>query len=167
MIKQMKIAFRFTALSTVGLGMLYPLATAVVGFLIPSSPPLSFPKTDSQNDTLFQARPSLSGGAYSGASNLALTSQELHKQVRERLSRLTAGVPGVPVPRDLLFASASGYDPHISVEGALFQVSRIAKARNIEGKELEKLVKQHTQPKIWGFIGADKVNVVELNEGLK
>ena len=74
---------------------------------------------------------------------------------------------GALVPRDLLFASASGYDPHISVQGALYQIPRIAQARHMDMGILRRLVDQHIQPKLWGFIGSEKVNVVELNESLK
>jgi K+-transporting ATPase ATPase C chain len=83
------------------------------------------------------------------------------------LKRLSKDSPGVLVPRDLLFASASGYDANISPEGALFQIRRIANARNIEAGVLVQLVKEHTQPKLWGFIGTDKVNVIELNKDLE
>lgn len=71
------------------------------------------------------------------------------------------------VPRDLLFASASGHDLHISVQGALHQIPRIARARRIDRDVLTQLVDQHSQPKLWGFIGTEKINVIELNEGLE
>lgn len=164
--KQIKVSILFTAISTVGLGVIYPIFLAGIAMVIPSTQP-SLLKKPIQDDALFQGRPSMSGGPYSGASNLALTSAELAKQVDERLKRLTTDSPGVLIPRDLLFASASGYDPDISVEGAKVQISRIAKARNVDSKELSQLIDQHTNHKLLGFIGADRVNVLDLNRGLE
>jgi len=105
----------------------------------------------------------MSGGAYSGASNLSLTNPELWKQVEERLKQAS----GSFVSRDLLFSSASGYDPYISVQGALCQIPRIAQTRHIDKEILERLVKHHIQSKLWGFIGTEKINILDLNENLK
>lgn len=165
--KQIKVSFRFTALSTIGLGIIFPLLVAGVGLLIPSPRPSLLTKPI-QEDALFQGRPSMSGSPSSGASNLSLTNPELWRQVEERLNQISKFSPkGALIPRDLLFASASGYDPHISVQGAIHQIPRIAQARHMDRGVLEQLVDQHIQPKLWGFIGTEKINVIELNESLK
>ena len=163
--KQIQVSILFTAISTIALGVIYPALLAGIQLLIPSTPP-SLLTNPIQRANLFWGRPSSSGGPYSGGSNLSFTSQKLAQQVNERLKALTTEAPGVSVPHDLLFASASGYDPYISVHAALFQIPRIAKARNLEKNVLEKLVKKHTQPEQLGFIGNEKVNVVELNKNL-
>lgn len=165
--KQIKVSFLFTLISTISLGIIYPILLTGVGFLIPSLSHPSLLLQPIQRDDLFQGRPSLSGDPYSGASNLSLTSLELQKQVNERLKRLTTDSPGVLVPCDLLFASASGYDADISPQAALHQVPRIAKARKMDMGLLKTLVDQHIQPKLWGFIGAEKVNVIDLNKSLE
>lgn len=160
--RQIKIAFRFTALSTLGLGIFFPLLLAGVGFFISFTP--SFLLTNPiQEGALFQGRPSMSGGPYSGASNLSLTNPKLWKQVQERLKQAS----GPSIPHDLLFASASGCDPHISVQSALCQIPRIAQIHHIDKEILERLVKHHIQSKLWGFIGTEKINILEINEDLK
>lgn len=164
--KQIQISILFTAISTIALGIIYPTLLAGIQLLIPSPTP-SLLIDPIQRADLFQGRPSSSGGPYSGASNLSFTSQKLAQQVNERLKSLTTESPGVSVPYDLLFASASGYDAYISVHAALFQIPRIAKARKWEKNILEKLIQKHTQLKKWGFIGDEKVNVVELNKDLE
>ncbi len=169
--KQIKVSLRFTALATLGLGIIFPLLVTSVGLLIPSARP-SVPTKPFQKEDLFRGRPSMSGRLYSGASNLSLTNPELWKQVEERLNQISQYPPkgtsdSTLVPRDLLFASASGYDPHISVRAALYQIPRIAQVRHMDASILKRLVEQHTQPKLWGFIGTEKINVAELNESLK
>jgi potassium-transporting ATPase KdpC subunit len=106
-----------------------------------------------------------------GASNLGPTSKKLQEDIRSRLFFLSdAHEIGdlSKIPKDLLFASGSGLDPHISLEAALFQVDRVAKARNFHDKEkLISLVKEHTEKKFLNFIGEDRVNVLELNLALE
>lgn len=166
--KQLKVSFRFTILATLGLGVIFPLLMASIGLLIPSNRPSLLTKPIQEEDQ-FQARPSMSGGPYSGASNLSLTNPELWKQLEERLNQISKFSPkdATFVPRDLLFSSGSGYDTDISVQGALHQISRIAHARHMGIDILRRLVEQHIQPKLWGFIGSEKVNVLELNESLR
>ena len=165
--KQLKISFFFTVFATIGLGLVYPLVATVFGFLIP---PLSRPAMFSQKnpkETEFHGRPSMSGGPYSGASNLSLTSLELRKQLEERLKEIKKYPPtGGAIPYDLLFASASGYDPHISPQAAFYQISRIAQTTGLDMGLLKRLVDRHVQHKLWGFIGAEMVNVDELNKDL-
>jgi len=166
--KQIKTGFLFTLMSTIGLGIIYPVLLTGVGFFIPSLSSPSLVTQPIQSASLFQNRPSLSGDPYSsGASNLSLTSLKLHEQMTERLKYLTKDCPGVLVPRDLIFASASGCDPDISVEGALHQTVRVSKERHIDMAMLKQLVEQHTRSKLFGFIGTERVNVIDLNKSLK
>lgn len=170
--KQIKASFLFTFASTFGLGIIYPLLLAGMGLFVPSLPRPSLPTQPPQKVDLFQGRPSMSGGPHSGASNLALTNPELGRQVRERLKHFAksfppGAFPGAWVPRDLLFASASGHDPDLSVQGAMGQVLPIARAHDIPIDTVTFLVSRHTRPKLWGFIGADTVNIVELNQYLE
>jgi K+-transporting ATPase ATPase C chain len=95
----------------------------------------------------------------SGGSNLGPTSAALQKAVRERAAAL-----GGEIPRDLLFASASGLDPEISPEAAFYQVARVAKERGwTETQKLRELVVASIAPPDWGFLGEPRVNVLQLN----
>jgi K+-transporting ATPase ATPase C chain len=166
MYKQIKISVVFTAISTVSLGIIYPALLSGIALIMPSLPHTTLLTQPVEQANLFQGRPSMSGGPYSGASNLSLTSQALAKEVDERLMKITKYAHGILIPRDLLFASASGYDPDISIEAAGIQIPRIAMAHNMDSNDLRHLVDQHTHHKLWGFIGTDRVNVVSLNEAL-
>lgn len=165
--KQIKVSFFFTLIATVGLGIIYPAVLAIFGYVIPQRPPTLLTQPI-QNETLFHGRPSMSGGPYSGASNLSLTNPELWKQVDERSKAISKYPPkGTLIPRDLLFASASGYDPDISVQAALHQIPRVAQGCNMDMGSLRQLVDQHIQTRLWGFIGSEKVNVIQLNKTLE
>jgi len=166
--KQLKISFFFNLFATLALGFIYPAIVVIVGFFIPSLSQ-SFQLTQTHlKKTQFYGRPSMSGGPYSGASNLSLTSAELHKQFEERLKQIRQyPLREGTVPYDLLFASASGYDPHISPQAAFYQILRIAQNQNIDVKMVKQLVDQHIQQKLWGFIGTDQVDVAKLNEDLE
>lgn len=104
----------------------------------------------------------------SGGSNLSPASAELRKQVDERRGSLKAAHPGEPgePPQDLLFASGSGLDPHISPEAARYQVSRVATERKIAKEIVARLVAAHTEDRQLGFLGEPRVNVLELNLAL-
>jgi potassium-transporting ATPase KdpC subunit len=82
------------------------------------------------------------------------------------VDKLRAENPNSPVPADLVTTSASGIDPDISAEGALFQVSRVAKARNISEERVRELVAQNTQGRLGGLLGEPRVNVLALNLAL-
>lgn len=165
--KQIKISFFFTSISTICLGLIYPFMLSWVALIIPKFSYPSLLQNPIEREDLFHGRPSMSGGPYSGASNLSLTSQELATQVAERLKKLSKDAPGALIPRDLLFACASAYDPDISPEAAKIQVLRIAKARNLDAAQIHHLIEQQTRTKLLGFIGVDYVNVIEINEELK
>ena len=115
----------------------------------------------------FQSRPSASNYdpmAMAG-SNMARTNPALHQAVDERLKQIAAQeqIEKAKIPADLVTASGSGIDPEISVQSALIQVKRVAQARQISEQDVLKLVQQHTVQPTLGILGAERVNVLELN----
>ncbi len=118
----------------------------------------------------FQSRPSASNYdpmAMAG-SNMARTNPALHQAVDERLNQIAAQeqIEKSKIPADLVTASGSGIDPEISVQSALIQVKRVAQARQISEQDVLKLVQQHTVQPTLGILGAESVNVLELNLAL-
>jgi potassium-transporting ATPase KdpC subunit len=102
----------------------------------------------------------------SGGSNLGPSNKALVDRVKGDIDKLKAENPSMPVPADLVTTSASGLDPHISPEAALFQVPRIAKARNLPQERIRQLVEDHTEGRLFGLLGEPRVNVLELNLAL-
>jgi potassium-transporting ATPase KdpC subunit len=90
----------------------------------------------------------------------------LIKRVGTDAAKLYAENPNAPVPVDLVTTSASGLDPDITPAAALFQVPRVAKARNLDPQAIEKLVRDHVEERLFGIIGEPHVNVLKLNMAL-
>ena len=121
----------------------------------------------------FWSRPSATGpmpnnAASSGGSNLGPTNPALLDAVKGRVQALRDADPGntLPVPVDLVTASASGLDPHISPAAAEYQLARVARVRNLNPDILRKLVADHTEGRQFGILGEPRVNVLELNLAL-
>jgi K+-transporting ATPase ATPase C chain len=104
--------------------------------------------------------------ANTAGSNYGPTSKALIERVKGDVEQRKNQNPGVPVPTDLVTASASGLDPHISPEAALFQVPRVAKARNMPEDRLRQLVAEHIEGRVLGILGEPRVNVLALNMAL-
>jgi K+-transporting ATPase ATPase C chain len=124
-------------------------------------------------DKYFHPRPSAAGNGYdslnSGGSNLGPTSQKLADTIKQNVSdyRTQNNLPtNAPVPADAVTASASGLDPHISVENAQIQAPRVAKARGLKVEVVTALIPQYTDPADLGFLGDPGVNVLRLNLAL-
>mgnify|MGYP000852456928 FL=1 len=121
----------------------------------------------------FWSRPSATGpmaynAAASGGSNFGPSHPGLAEAVQARIAALRAVDPGntAPVPVDLVTASASGLDPHISLAAARYQVARVARVRGLPAKQVNALVDQHTEGAWFGFMGEARVNVLALNLAL-
>lgn len=121
----------------------------------------------------FWGRPSATSpfgynAAASSGSNLSPTNPDLVKAVQGRVEALRAADPGntAPVPVDLVTASGSGLDPHISPAAALYQVSRVARERKLAPDAVRALVDRNTEGRFWGLLGEPRVNVLALNLAL-
>jgi K+-transporting ATPase ATPase C chain len=176
-------------------GLAYPLAiTAVAGAIFPKQAEGSLIEKDGKvvgsaligqefkSDKYFHGRPSATvapdpndstktvpapyNAANSGGSNLGPTSKALNDRVKEDVEKLKSENPSMPVPVDLVTTSASGLDPDISPEAALFQVPRVAKARSLPEDKVRQLVIDNTEGRLGGLLGEPRVNVLALNLAL-
>ena len=181
--KNLIISVLYTVVTTILLGLAYPiLITAVAqvyarnkadGQLITRNNKLIGSRIIAQPFTgaaYFHPRPSAAGSGYaadnSGGSNLGPTNQKLIERVKSDVTALQAENPDKPVPIDLVTTSGSGLDPHITPAAAEFQIPRVAKARGISEADLTKLVAEHTEGRQFGIFGEPRVNVLELNLAL-
>lgn len=137
-----------------------PVGSALIGQNF-SAPGYFWGRPSATSPTPYNA--SASGGSNLGPLNPALTDA-----VKARIAALRAADPGntAPVPVDLVTASASGLDPHISPAAADHQVARVARVRGFSTGQVQALVAQHTTQPTWGFLGEASVNVLALNLAL-
>ena len=178
--KELILALRFTLVTTLAFGIIYPLGVTglskllfpkqAAGSLIEKNGHVVGSKLIGQSftsDKYFHSRPSAAGNGYdasaSSPSNLAPTNQALVDRVKSDVARLQQENPGAAIPADLVTASGSGLDPEISPAAAEFQILRVAKVRGISVDSVRALVARHTQARTWGIFGEPRVNVLELN----
>ncbi len=182
--KNLLISVLMTVVTTVLLGLVYPLMVTGLAQIV--FPEKANGQLIERNGTVigshiiaqpfvgagyFHPRPSAAGAngydaSNSGGSNLGPTNQKLIDLVNSDVASAQAENPGNPVPIDLVTTSASGFDPDITPAGAEFQVPRVAKARGLSEDAVRQLVAQNTHERQWGFFGEPRVNVLELNLAL-
>jgi K+-transporting ATPase ATPase C chain len=179
--KNLLISVRFTLVTTVLLGIIYPLVVTGLaqvlfprqanGGLIKSGDKLVGSHLIGQPFTspgYFYSRPSAAGSAgydptASGGSNLGPTNKMLIDRVTASVQMLQPTNPNTPIPADLVTTSASGLDPDISPASADFQVPRVAKERGMSEEDVRDLVAKHKKTRQFGFLGEPRVNVLDLN----
>jgi K+-transporting ATPase ATPase C chain len=183
MISELWIAVRATVLTLVVTGLAYPLVmTGLAQTLFPHAARGTL-VTDAAGKVVgseligqpfmraeyFQPRPSAAGAGYDAAassgSNLGPTSRKLRDRVRADLERLQRENPSAvgPVPAELVTASASGLDPHISTAGAIWQAPRVAAARGVRDERVLNLIAEQAEGRTFGLLGEPRVNVLLLN----
>ena len=184
--RQLKPAVLSLLVLTILTGVVYPLVvTGLAQLLFPAQANGSLIVKDGKvvgsaligqpfdDPKYFWSRPSATSpfpdnaGASTG-SNLGPTNPALKKAVQDRIDALRAADPDnkAPIPVDLVTASGSGLDPHVSLAAALYQVHRVATARKMDETKLRELVDQHTQGRQFGFLGEPGVNMLKLNLAL-
>jgi K+-transporting ATPase ATPase C chain len=195
MLREIRPALVFVIALTLITGVVYPFAmTGIAGLLFPYQAQGSLVERDGKvvgsaligqpftSERYFHGRPSATvtpdpndasknvpapyNAANSGGSNLGPTSQDLMARIEGDIAKLKQENPAAPVPIDLVTASGSGLDPQISPDAALFQVPRIAKARDLPEYRVRQLVAENTNAPLAGLLGEPRVNVLELNLAL-
>jgi K+-transporting ATPase ATPase C chain len=195
MLKEIRPAIMLVVLLTSITGLLYPLAiTGIAGAIFPYQAQGSIIERDGKvigstligqeftSERYFHGRPSATvapdpadstktvpapyNAANSGGSNLGPTNKALIERVQSDVDKLKQENPSAPIPIDLVTTTAGGLDPHISPAAALFQVLRIAKARNMPEDQILRLVEEHTEGRFLGLLGEPRVNVLALNLAL-
>jgi len=182
----MRPALTMLVIMTVLTGLFYPLAiTGMAQLFFPEQANGSLIVRDGKvigskligqyfdKPEYFWSRPSATSpfpynAAASGGSNLGPTNPVLIESVKARVAALRTADPGndLPIPVDLVTASGSGLDPHISPAAALYQVKRVARARDVDENRIRGLIARHTEGRQFGLLGEPRVNVLELNLAL-
>jgi len=186
MIEHVRPAIVTLALFTLLTGVLYPLAvTGLAQALFPWQANGSLIERNGKvigseligqafdDPRYFWGRPSATApfpynAAASSGSNLGPTNPALVAAVKVRIDALRAADPGntQPIPVDLVTASGSGLDPHISIAAALYQVPRVARSRSLSQEQVSALVSKYTEGRQFGFLGEPRVNVLKINLAL-
>jgi K+-transporting ATPase ATPase C chain len=195
MLKELRPAIVLIVLFTVITGLIYPfVVTGIAQVVFPYQANGSLIERDGKvvgsalmgqtfaSDRYFHGRPSATSApdpadpsktvdapynaANSAGSNLGPTSKALIERITGDVEKLKAENPGARIPTDLVTASGSGLDPHISPDAALFQVPRVAKARNVAEDRVRRLVDEHSEGRFFGLLGEPRVNVLALNLAL-
>lgn len=183
MVKHLVTATLMTVVTTVLLGVAYPLlVTGLAQAVFPDKANGQLLEQDGRtigsriigqpftSAGYFYSRPSAAGTGYDGGassgSNLGPTNKKLVERVAADVARLGAGNPGTAVPIDLVTTSGSGLDPHVSPAAALFQVRRVARERDLSEDAVRRLVEQHIEGRQLGLLGEPVVNVLLLNLAL-
>ncbi len=178
--KNLKIAILMTVVTTVLLGIIYPLVVTGLaqalfrdkanGQLIVREGQVVGSKIIGQafsGPGYLHSRPSAAGNGYdaanSGGTNLGPTNRTLIDRVKGDAATLHAENPAQPVPVDLVTTSASGLDPDITPAAAEFQVPRIAHARGLSEQQVREIIGRHSEGRQWGFLGELRVNVLAVN----
>src|ERR1022692_2693497 len=183
--QNLKIAILMTIVTTVLLGLIYPLVVTGLaqllfrdkanGQLVTRNGEIVGSKIIGQafvGPGYLHSRLSAAGtgngydAQNSGGSNLGPTNQHLIDRVKADVARLHAENPGQPVPVDLVTTSASGLDPDVSPAGAEFQVPRIACERGLSEEQVRQIIQQHLEQRTWRLLGEPRVNVLEVNLAL-
>ena len=177
------IAVLMTAVTTVLFGVIYPLAiTAIAQVAFPEQANGQLIARDGlvigsriigqtfSSPGYFRPRPSAAGMGFdatnSAGSQLGPTNKKLIDAVKANVQAARAENPDTPVPIDLVTASASGLDPHLSPAATDFQVPRVARERRMSEADVRRVVQAHTEGRQLGFLGEPRVNVLELNLAL-
>jgi K+-transporting ATPase ATPase C chain len=181
--QEIMVALRMTVATLVLTGLAYPLAvTGLAQVLFPARANGSLIATGErvvgseligqrfQKPGYFQGRPSAAGAegydaAASSGSNLGPTSKALRDRIEAEVARLRSTNPGAtgPVPGELVTASGSGLDPHLSPGAARWQAPRVASARGVAVADIEAIVQSHVEGRTFGLLGEPRVNVLLLN----
>ncbi|HKV79519.1 MAG TPA: potassium-transporting ATPase subunit KdpC [Candidatus Sulfotelmatobacter sp.] len=178
--KNLVTAVLMTVATTILLGVIYPLlVTGIAQALFPAKAKGQLIQINGKTvgsriigqnfsgPAYFHSRPSSAGNGYDAAntngSQLGPTNQKLIDRVKGDVATAQSDHPGTAVPIDLVTASASGIDPHITPAAAQFQLSRVAKERGATVDRIRSLVAKHTEGRQFGILGEARVNVLELN----
>lgn len=174
------VAIRYTLVTAVLLGLVYPLFVTVVarltmrneadGQLLARNGQVIGSAIIGQDFTApgyFHGRPSAAGNGYdaanSGGSNLAQSNAALEQRIDQAVAQYQKQNPGRPVPIELVTTSASGLDPDISPAAALYQVHAVAAARHLSEDAVRALVEKDVQGRTFGVLGEPRINVLRLN----